>query len=98
MDAETDGPSTATLAAAILKVAGAQPCSGTGSGTIAGKPADTFDSVLVSNNVPLTCKMWIAKIDPSHYAAQVTLKQPNITADQTASLEQLIAVVQFTGL
>jgi hypothetical protein len=98
LPAETGNPSTSDLAAGILKAAGAQPYSATGTDTIAGKPADTFDAALVGNGASSACKVWIAKLDSRHYAVQLTLKQPTITAEQTAALEALIADVRFSGL
>ena len=98
LTAETGNPSTSDLAARILKAVRAQTYSSTGTGTIAGKRADTFDSALVGNRASSACKVWIAKLDSRHYAVLLTLKQPTITAEQSAAQDALIAAVRFTGL
>ncbi|MDE2184144.1 MAG: hypothetical protein KGJ78_14085 [Alphaproteobacteria bacterium] len=79
------------IAAGIFRTAGAPPYERSESGSIAGRAGTAFVGTLPEKSGNLDLRVVLVKVDSMHFFCLTTLTAPQITADQRAAMEALIA-------
>ena len=79
------------MAAFLFQSTGAPPYQRSESGSIAGYAGTAFVGTLPANGVTLDMRVVLAKFDATHYLCVSRLTRKEITADQRATMDVLIA-------